>query len=89
MPSYGNSPYNLAQIAYGRQSQPQLQKRIDKLNLAAPVLSSKKNTESAQIPPQNETSDALLQKRSLELLNSNAIANKHKIKKNEEKIYAD
>ena len=86
LPSYSSSPYHLAQIAYGRQSQPQLQKRIDKLGLGAPVLASKKNAESTQIKTQKETSDVLLQKRSLELLNSMTT---NKASRKDAKIYSD
>lgn len=53
-PSYSGSPYHLAQIAHGRQSQPQLQKRINKLNLHAPVLSTK-NAGSARNPERKVT----------------------------------
>lgn len=68
-PSYSSSPYHLAWVAHGRQSQPQLQKRIDKLGFLAPVLGGR-NPESARASAGNVARESALQKKSLDQFNS-------------------
>ena len=88
-PSYSSSPYHLSQIAHGRQSQPQLQKRIDRLNLHAPIL-SKKNSESAKMTARKgvPTFESALQKKNLEQFNS-MIANNVKNDDDPKGVYLD
>lgn len=76
----------MASIAHGRQSQPQLQRRIKQLNLGAPVLSTK-NAASARSTKAVATAEVALQKKSLDQLDS--ITGSKLMQEMEEKAYHD